>query len=254
MITVEPPTPSPDLPTHKPSLADLSRNASVLSSSSSSSSTTSLVLPVRPRPIRTFSSPRSRSPGGPSTPKASRPPAYITRELGIAEQPLDSPANRSRANSKSKSRSSSANGRLSADDFEFGDILGEGSYSTVSFLSLIVPPSCTALLTCHRSQVIHGTHSATRQEYAIKVLDKGHLKRNNKLNTALAEKNTLVRLGSGHPGIVRLHWAFQDDWSLCESPLSLTFPPSGSRPSRPRYISYCRRFSIATISPSGYFQ
>ncbi|KAF8262874.1 kinase-like domain-containing protein [Lactarius quietus] len=192
MITVEPPTPSPELPQHKPSLADLSRNASVLSSSSSSSSTTSLVLPVRPRPTRTFSSPRSRSPGGPPTPKASRPPAYITRELGIAEQPLDSPANRSRANSKSKSRSSSANGRLSADDFEFGDILGEGSYSTV----------------------MHGTHCATRQEYAIKVLDKGHLKRNNKLNTAIAEKNTLVRLGSGHPGIVRLHWAFQDDWSL----------------------------------------
>jgi len=64
---------------------------------------------------------------------------------------------------------------------------------------------------------MHGTHRATRQEYAIKVLDKGHLKRNNKLHTALAEKNTLVRLGSGHPGIVRLHWAFQDDWSLCES-------------------------------------
>ena len=64
---------------------------------------------------------------------------------------------------------------------------------------------------------MHGIHRATRQEYAIKVLDKGHLKRNNKLNTAIAEKNTLVRLGSGHPGIVRLHWAFQDEWSLCES-------------------------------------
>ncbi|KAH9967666.1 kinase-like domain-containing protein [Lactifluus volemus] len=191
MITVDSSTLSPELPTHKPSLADLSRNASVISSSSSSSSTTDLV-PIRPRPVRTFSSPRSRSPGGPPTPKASRPPAYITRELGIADQSPESIWGRSRANSKSKSRSSSANGRLSADDFEFGDILGEGSYSTV----------------------IHGTHNATRQEYAIKVLDKGHLKRNNKLHTALAEKNTLVRLGSGHPGIVRLHWAFQDDWSL----------------------------------------
>ncbi len=68
---------------------------------------------------------------------------------------------------------------------------------------------------------MHGIHRATRQEYAIKVLDKGHLKRNNKLGTALAEKNTLVRLGSGHPGIVRLHWAFQDNWSLCELLLSL---------------------------------
>jgi hypothetical protein len=163
MITVEPPTPSPELPTHKPSLADLSRNASVLSSSSSSSSTTSLVLPVRPRPTRTFSSPRSRSPGGPPTPKASRPPAYITRELGIAEQPLDSPAGRSRANSKSKSRSSSANGRLSADDFEFGDILGEGSYSTVRSLSFIshclayVPPIAgdTRHTPCNETRICH---------------------------------------------------------------------------------------------------
>ncbi|KAI0717178.1 kinase-like domain-containing protein, partial [Cerioporus squamosus] len=40
------------------------------------------------------------------------------------------------------------------------------------------------------------------------------LKRHQKEQTALAEKNTLVRLGSGHPGIVRLHWTFQDEWSL----------------------------------------
>jgi 3-phosphoinositide dependent protein kinase-1 len=136
MITLESPASSPQLPTLKPSLADLSRNASAISSSSSSSSTTSLVLPYRPRPIRTFSSPRSRSPGGPPTPKASRPPAYITRELGIADQSLDMLSGRSRANSKSKSRSSSANGRLSADDFEFGDVLGEGSYSTVRLMPL----------------------------------------------------------------------------------------------------------------------
>lgn len=61
------------------------------------------------------------------------------------------------------------------------------------------------------------TYYATGQEYAIKILDKGHLKRYKKTETALAEKNTLVRLGSGHPGIVRLHWTFQDEWSLCES-------------------------------------
>ena len=58
---------------------------------------------------------------------------------------------------------------------------------------------------------------ATGQEYAIKRIDKAHLKRHQKEQTALAEKNTLVRLGSGHPGIVRLHWTFQDEWSLCES-------------------------------------
>jgi serine/threonine protein kinase len=117
--------------------------------------------------------------------------------------------------------------------------------------------------------VIHGTHSSTRQEYAIKVLDKGHLKRNNKLHTALAEKNTLVRLGSGHPGIVRLHWAFQDDWSLCKSPLSLTSLPRQivaghrdrgplamaedfpSRPSWPRAASSRRSHPPPTLSTNG---
>ena len=108
------------------------------------------------------------------------------------------------------------------------------SNSAMSWVKDPIPPcaSClqgdplapTSLLTCGVLQVMHGTHRATRQEYAIKVLDKGHLKRNNKLNTALAEKNTLVRLGSGHPGIVRLHWAFQDDWSLCESTSSALTP------------------------------
>lgn len=87
-----------------------------------------------------------------------------------------------------------------------------------------------SLLTRGASQVVHGTHRATKQEYAIKVLDKGHLKRNNKLHTALAEKSTLIRLGSGHPGIVRLHWAFQDDWSLCESSISAVISICSSVP------------------------
>ncbi|KAI0316253.1 kinase-like domain-containing protein [Amylostereum chailletii] len=200
MIQLESISPSRDS-SSVPTLADLSRNASVISTSSnSSSSTASLLLtpPRRPRPIRTFSSPRSQSPGGPTTPRASRPPAYITRELGLAEEPQE-PSRaaeltlpRSRAPSKSKSRSSSANGRTSVEDYEFGEVLGEGSYSTV----------------------MHVTHRTTRQEFAAKILDKGHLKRHDKLQTALAEKNTLIRLGSGHPGIVRLHSAFQDEWSL----------------------------------------
>ena len=67
-----------------------------------------------------------------------------------------------------------------------------------------------------RAQVWLCTLLATGQEYAIKRIDKAHLKRHQKEQTALAEKNTLVRLGSGHPGIVRLHWTFQDEWSLCE--------------------------------------
>ncbi|KAI0633279.1 kinase-like protein [Trametes polyzona] len=198
MLKLQVSSPSPDT-THPatPTLAELSRNASVISSSSSSSSTAEVPLPtpVRPRPLRNFSAPRtnlrSRSPQSPTTPRGSRPPAYLTRELGIPDDDqavLKPPASRA----QSKSRNSSVNGRLTADDFEFLDELGEGSYSTV----------------------YHGRLRATGQEYAIKRIDKAHLKRHQKEATALAEKNTLVRLGSGHPGIVRLHWTFQDEWSL----------------------------------------
>ncbi|KAF9451291.1 kinase-like protein [Macrolepiota fuliginosa MF-IS2] len=37
---------------------------------------------------------------------------------------------------------------------------------------------------------------------------------NNKMHTAIAERNALAALGGGHPGIVRLHSTFQDDWRL----------------------------------------
>lgn len=225
----------------KHSLADLSRNASVISTGSSDSAPEPLLLtpPRRPRPIRTFSSPRSQSPSGPTTPRTTRPPAYMTRELGLSPDeptpsaPLllqpqhDTRSNherRQRASSKSKSRPGSV-ARPSRDDFEFGDILGEGSYSTVRRF-----PTIPSVLTLNSDQVIHVTHRESGREYACKVLDKQHLKRHNKLQTAIAEKNTLVRLTSGppapnsgsgqsgHPGIVRLHYAFQDEWSLCKFP------------------------------------
>ncbi|KAF9648600.1 kinase-like protein [Thelephora ganbajun] len=198
MIQIQLTQPSPEQSAATtPTLADLSRNASVISTSSSSSSSSSLVMPVRPRPIRTFSSPRSRSPHTPATPRATRPPQYLSKELGLPdsdEDPRHSPSRgaQSRAHSRTRSRTNSVNGRFGADDFNFGDILGEGSYSTV----------------------MQATHRVTKHKYAIKVLDKGHLARNNKLQTALIEKNTLVRLGAGHPGIVKLHWTFQDEYSL----------------------------------------
>jgi 3-phosphoinositide dependent protein kinase-1 len=64
---------------------------------------------------------------------------------------------------------------------------------------------------------MRATYLATGHEYAVKVLDKGHLTRHKKLQTAFAEKNTLVKLGAGHPGIIKLHWSFHDQWSLCMS-------------------------------------
>lgn len=127
MIRVEAPRPSPE-PSFPPSLADLSRNASVISSSSSSDSTSSLILNnPRPRPIRTFSSPRTNNVTQPAPRSNSRPPAYLTAGMGKPDDGTSTEARRIAARTRSQSR----NRAVTAEDFEFGDELGEGSYSTV---------------------------------------------------------------------------------------------------------------------------
>lgn len=128
-------------PTPPPTLADLSRNASVISSSSDSETSTTTVLRTpRPRPTRTFSSPRSGSPQSPPLQTVRPPPAYLTRELDgadtrdIVPEPVSvhrQAQPRSKSRKRSRSQNPSANTRLSAQDFVFGETLGEGSYSTV---------------------------------------------------------------------------------------------------------------------------
>ncbi|CAK5281438.1 unnamed protein product [Mycena citricolor] len=164
-----------------PSLADLSRNTSVISTSSTESELD--LTPPRPRPIRTFSAPRSRSPQSPTSRAGSRPPpSYLSRELGVAE-PTTSPAK-----GKSPARSS---GKVTLHDFQFGSTLGEGSYSTVKL----------------------ATSRVDGKQYAVKVITKNHLVRAGKVGTATAERDALLRL-NGHPGIVFLYYTFQDEWSL----------------------------------------
>ncbi|GAA6056368.1 hypothetical protein JCM3770_005971 [Rhodotorula araucariae] len=82
--------------------------------------------------------------------------------------------------------------RRSTEDFEFGEVLGEGSYSTVTHVTTIHPPY---------------------RQYALKVLDKEHIKRERKTKYVLIERDTLKAL-DGHPGIIKLWWTFQDEWSL----------------------------------------
>lgn len=130
-------------PTFPPTLADLSRNASVISSSSDTDLETpssEILKNSRPRPVRTFSSPRSRSPQ-PQLAVPTRPPNYLARELGVTSHPPPpEPAqaqptkerSKSRKRSREASRARSVNGRFGgAQEFSFGDTLGEGSYSTV---------------------------------------------------------------------------------------------------------------------------
>lgn len=76
-------------------------------------------------------------------------------------------------------------------DFNFGQTLGEGSYSTV----------------------IAASDRQTLRDYAIKVLDKRHIIKENKVKYVHIEKNTLNRLGD-HDGIIRLYYTFQDERSL----------------------------------------
>ena len=79
-----------------------------------------------------------------------------------------------------------------AADFDLGEILGEGSYSTVFLATDKFPP--------HR-------------QYALKVLDKKHIIKERKVKYVNVEKETLARLDR-HPGIVRLYWTFHDERSL----------------------------------------
>lgn len=76
-------------------------------------------------------------------------------------------------------------------DFNFGQTLGEGSYSTV----------------------LAASDRLSSKEYAIKVLDKRHIIKEKKVKYVNIERDTLNRL-TDHPGVVRLYYTFQDERSL----------------------------------------
>ncbi|KAI9489703.1 kinase-like domain-containing protein [Zychaea mexicana] len=75
-------------------------------------------------------------------------------------------------------------------DFEYGPILGEGSYSTV----------------------LVGKDKKTGKHYAVKKLDKAHIVKNDKVKYVMIERDALSKMN--HPGIVRLYWTFKDNRSL----------------------------------------
>lgn len=79
--------------------------------------------------------------------------------------------------------------RRHAGDYKFGTKIGEGLYLTV-YLALD----------------IHNTKT-----YAIKVLSKRHIVKEDKIKYVNIEKITLHRLGQQHPGVVQLYYTFQDD-------------------------------------------
>lgn len=118
------------------------------------------------------------------------------------------------------------------DDFHFGELLGEGSYSTVieawDLLSLRerglkIPEELTG--NKNNALAAFAGKTGERREqlellkdakvYAIKILDKVHILKQKKQKYVGVEKEALSRL-TRHPGVITLYWTFQDQESLCE--------------------------------------
>mmetsp|Transcript_27714 Transcript_27714/g.38543 ORF Transcript_27714/g.38543 Transcript_27714/m.38543 type:complete len:469 (+) Transcript_27714:521-1927(+) len=88
------------------------------------------------------------------------------------------------------SKTSKGKRKLGPQHFKFGDLLGEGSYAKV-FLA---------------------TSKAEGKQYAAKIIDKQHVIKHKKIEAVMQEKKILSRCD--HPGIVHLHFAFQDKHSF----------------------------------------
>eukprot|EP00936_MAST-01D_sp_MAST-1D-sp1_P001052 g1052.t1 len=80
--------------------------------------------------------------------------------------------------------------KVSQADFMFGAELGRGAYASV----------------------MHAQLKASGDGYAVKIMEKAFIKKENKLKFVLNEKNVLARLS--HPRIIKLHFAFQDKTHL----------------------------------------
>uniref|UniRef100_A0A8C5RWK2 3-phosphoinositide-dependent protein kinase 1 n=1 Tax=Laticauda laticaudata TaxID=8630 RepID=A0A8C5RWK2_LATLA len=76
------------------------------------------------------------------------------------------------------------------EDFKFGKILGEGSFSTV----------------------VLARELSTSREYAIKILEKRHIIKENKVPYVTRERDVMSRLD--HPFFVKLYFTFQDEEKL----------------------------------------
>lgn len=95
-------------------------------------------------------------------------------------------------------------------DFKFGEILGDGSYSTVML----------------------ATSNDSGKKYAVKVLNKEYLIRQKKVKYVNIEKNTLQRLNNSR-GVIKLYFTFQDEASLY---FLLEYAPNGD------FLSVMKKF------------
>ena len=73
-------------------------------------------------------------------------------------------------------------------DFWFGSTLGNGAYATV----------------------IHAKGKESKAEFAVKVLEKLHIKREGKVKYVMMERNIMSSVS--HPLIVKLYYSFKKDF------------------------------------------
>lgn len=76
------------------------------------------------------------------------------------------------------------------EDYEFGDVLGEGAFGAV----------------------VLGTDKETGKQFAIKMLDKKHIAKQNKIQYVHTERDILAKCK--HPNIIKLFSTFQDKANL----------------------------------------
>lgn len=81
--------------------------------------------------------------------------------------------------------------RRTPQDFVFKNVLGEGAYSTV----------------------LLAVEKETSRKFAVKILEKDHIKKEKKTKYVMTEKEALNKLHK-HPFIVRLYYTFQDPLKL----------------------------------------
>lgn len=106
-------------------------------------------------------------------------------------------------------------------DFRFGDVLGDGSYSTVML----------------------ARSNDSGKKYAVKVLNKEYLIRQKKVKYVNIEKNTLQRLNNSR-GVIKLYFTFQDEASLY---FLLEYAPNGD------FLSVMKKFGSLSEECACYY-
>ena len=114
--------------------------------------------------------------------------------------------------------------KVSGSDFEWGEVLGEGSYS----------------------KVVRARRKATGELFAVKMVEKALVLREKKQKYVVMEKDVLNRCR--HPNVVKLFCTFQDPhrlffvMELCETELFQLLQDKGS------FALPCARFFAAELA------